>query len=89
MRLIWKTLDGPGRNWRSIAKGLVLVDHLLRHGAERIVSDVQQHIHDIRGLTEFSYLEGHLDRGNGGALGNARSARPLLACDNGRNVVVV
>lgn len=82
MRLVWKTLDGPGRNWRSIAKGLVLVDHLLRHGAERIVSGVQQHIHDIRGLTDFSYLEGHIDRGNPGALGMRNSARLLFGFDS-------
>lgn len=67
-RLLWKTIDGPGRNWRSITKGLVLIDHLLMHGAERIVSDVQQHVHEIRGLTEFRYLEGNVDRGRAGAI---------------------
>lgn len=66
MRLVWRAAEGPPRNWRSIAKALVLIDHLLKHGAEKVVSDVQQHVHDIRTLTEFSYLEGSLDRGHGG-----------------------
>lgn len=67
MRLVWKTVDSAPRNWRSIAKALILVEHLTKHGAEKVVGDVQQHIHDINGLTEFRYYEGHLDRGSGGA----------------------
>lgn len=68
MRLVWKTVESAPRNWRSIAKALILVEHLTKHGAEKVVGDVQQHIHDINALTEFRYFEGHLDRGTGGAL---------------------
>lgn len=66
MRLLWKAVEGPPRNWRSIAKALILVDHILKHGAEKVVADVQQHKHDIAALTDFSYIEGNLDRGSGG-----------------------
>ncbi|CAM9451354.1 unnamed protein product [Scytosiphon promiscuus] len=65
MRLVWKTIESPPRNWRSIAKALILLDHLVKNGAEKVVADVQQHIHDITYLNEFRYMEGHLDRGSG------------------------
>lgn len=68
MRLVWKTVEAPPRNWRSIAKALILVEHLIKNGAEKVVGDVQQHIHDISALTDFRYLEGNLDRGSGGGL---------------------
>lgn len=68
MRLVWKSVDAPPRNWRSIAKALILIDHLIRNGAEKVVGDVQHHIHDIAFLTEFRYLDGNLDRGRGGML---------------------
>lgn len=66
MRLVWKTIDSPPRNWRSIAKALILLDHLVKNGAEKVVADAQQHIHDITYLNEFRYIEGNLDRGSGG-----------------------
>ncbi|CAM9097921.1 unnamed protein product [Discosporangium mesarthrocarpum] len=63
MQTIWRTIEGPPRNWRSISKALQLLDHLLKHGAERITSEARDHIHTIRSLTEFTYYEGHLDKG--------------------------
>jgi len=66
MRLVWKTIESPPRNWRAIAKTLILVDHLMKNGAEKVVGDVQMHIHDIRALSDFRYMEGSLDRGSGG-----------------------
>ncbi|CBJ31753.1 conserved unknown protein [Ectocarpus siliculosus] len=65
MRLVWKTIDSPPRNWRSISKALVLVDHLVKHGAERVVADVQQHVHEIACLNEFRYVENMYDTGGG------------------------
>lgn len=69
MRLVWKTIESAPYNWRSIAKALILVDHLIKNGAEKVVGDVQQHIHDIIALKEFMYQEGGFDRGSGGAPG--------------------
>lgn len=69
MRLLWKAVEAPPRNWRSIAKALILTDHLVKHGPERVVSDAKQHLHDFSALTEFRYMEGNFDRGNGGAPG--------------------
>lgn len=66
MRLVWKTIDSPPRNWRAIAKALILLDHLVKNGAEKVVADAQQHIHDITYLNDFRYIEGNLDRGSGG-----------------------
>ncbi|CAN0500444.1 unnamed protein product [Ectocarpus sp. 8 AP-2014] len=66
MRLVWKTIDSPPRNWRSISKALVLVDHLVKHGAERVVADVQQHVHEIACLNKFRYVENMYDTGGGG-----------------------
>ena len=66
MRMVWKTVESPARNWRAIAKALILVDHLIKNGAEKVVGDVQMHVYDIRALSEFRYMEGNLDRGSGG-----------------------
>ncbi|CAN0355111.1 unnamed protein product, partial [Pylaiella littoralis] len=65
MRLVWKTINSAPRNWRSIAKALILLEHLVKNGAEKVVADVQQHIHDITYLNDFRFTEGNLDRGSG------------------------
>lgn len=67
MRLLWKAVEAPPRNWRSISKALVLADHLLKHGAERVLGDVLQHVHDIDALTDFTYYDGNHDTGAVGA----------------------
>lgn len=71
-------MESAPRNWRSIAKALILVEHLTKHGAEKVVGDVQQHIHDINALAEFRYYEGHLDRGSGGAA-RGNISRPCIS----------
>ncbi|CAM9443166.1 unnamed protein product [Ectocarpus sp. 6 AP-2014] len=63
MQLVWRIIASPPRNWRSISKVLILVDHLVKHGAERVVADVQQHIHDIACLNDFRYVEAMYDTG--------------------------
>lgn len=66
MRMIWKTIDAPPRHWKSKAKALIVLDHLVKNGAERIVADAQQHIHDISYLHEFKYVDSGIEHGTGG-----------------------
>ena len=64
--MIWKTIDSPPRHWRSKAKALILLDHLVKNGAERVVADAQQRIHDITYLNSFKYVDSGLEHGGGG-----------------------
>ncbi|CAM9352176.1 unnamed protein product, partial [Chrysoparadoxa australica] len=63
--LLWKTITSQARNWRSIYKGLILLQHLLINGAERIITDTIEHISELQHLADFAYFEGAMDRGNG------------------------
>ncbi|CAM9105169.1 unnamed protein product [Choristocarpus tenellus] len=65
MRAIWRTLDGPPRNWKSMCKALELLDHLVKNGTERIISEARDHQHSVQALTRFTYHDGNLDRGTG------------------------
>jgi len=55
MPLIWQRLNLPPRNWTVILKTLALLDHLVRHGSQKVIDDDRDHMSTIRGLQEFSY----------------------------------
>ena len=44
-----------------------MLEALLKNGHERVVDDARDHLFRIRTLTDFSYHEGGIDKGNGGA----------------------
>lgn len=48
-------------------QGLTLLDHLVKHGSERVVEDARDHMYNIRTLTDFSYRVEGTEKGAGGA----------------------
>ena len=63
MPLVWERLKSG--NWRIVFKCLVLLEALLKHGSERVVSEVMDRQHEISNFTAFSAHEGDRDRGAG------------------------
>jgi epsin len=65
MEAVWKAINQKGKNWRVVFKGLELMDHLIKNGAERVVDECRERIYTIRTLTEFQYHEDRKDKGAG------------------------
>ena len=63
MPLVWERLKSG--NWRIVFKCLVLLEALLKHGSERVVSEVMDRQYEISNYTSFSVHEGDRDRGAG------------------------
>lgn len=65
-RILWESLDNPRpAAWRVVFKALTLLEHLVKNGSERCVDDARNHSHLLRGLFNFNYYEGTVDRGQG------------------------
>lgn len=64
MKTVWTTLDSTS-SWRKVFKALSLLEHLLKHGNERVIEDARDHMHKLRTLTNFNFYEGSIDRGSG------------------------
>eukprot|EP00979_Chaetoceros_neogracilis_P002747 scaffold451_cov198-Chaetoceros_neogracile.AAC.4 len=65
-RIIWESIDSPRpAAWRVVFKALTLLEHLIKNGSERCVDDGRNHSHALRGLFNFNYYEGTVDRGQG------------------------
>lgn len=65
-RIIWESLDHPRpAAWRVVFKALTLLEHLIKNGSERCVDDGRNNSHILRGLFNFNYYEGTVDRGQG------------------------
>ena len=65
MKAVWASLNHSGKNWRVVFKGLALLEHLIKHGTERVVDDSRDHIHQIRTLNDFSHFVEGVDKGSG------------------------
>lgn len=64
MAMLWKRLNDMGKNWRHCYKGLLLLDYLLKTGADHIVSEVKTNIFAIETLLEFTYVDSRgVDKG--------------------------
>ena len=63
MPLVWERLKSG--NWRIVFKCLVLLEALLKHGSERVVSEVMDRQYEISNYSSFSVHEGDRDRGAG------------------------
>lgn len=57
MRIIWKRLNDNGKNWRHVFKALVLLEHLVKTGSERVVKACKENIHSIQTLKDFQYID--------------------------------
>ena len=65
-QLLWESMEGQRpAAWRIVFKGLTLLEHLVKHGSERVVDDARNHGHVLRSLQQFNYYEGTVDRGLG------------------------
>ncbi len=65
-QMIFDSLDKPRpAAWRVVFKALTLLEHLVKNGSERCVDECRNHSHSLRGLFNFNYYEGTIDRGQG------------------------
>eukprot|EP00040_Diaphanoeca_grandis_P018583 m.97780 g.97780 ORF g.97780 m.97780 type:complete len:496 (+) comp27009_c0_seq1:67-1554(+) len=64
MAMVWKRLNDTGKNWRHVFKGLVLLDYLLKTGAEHVIQEVKQNKFALQCLLEFVYVDSRgVDKG--------------------------
>lgn len=61
--VVWKRLNDHGKNWRHVYKSLVLLDHLIKYGNERVVQQCKENIFAIQTLKDFQYVEDQKDQG--------------------------
>jgi len=60
MGMLWKRIlkdSNEGKNWRRIYKGLLVLAHLLRNGADRVVESARDHISELRNLEHFEFTD--------------------------------
>jgi len=56
--MLWKRLlQDNKQNWRRVYKSLLLLDYLLKNGSERVVTSAREHIYDLRGLENFTFVD--------------------------------
>jgi epsin len=61
--VVWKRLNDHGKNWRHVYKSLVLLDHLIKYGNERVSQQCKENIFAIQTLKDFQYVEEQKDQG--------------------------
>lgn len=58
MSMLWRRmLIDNHTNWRRTYKSLVLLNYLIKNGAERVVTSSREHIYDLRSLENYSYTD--------------------------------
>eukprot|EP00128_Syssomonas_multiformis_P013326 Colp12_sorted_trinity150504_noHs@35394 len=57
MGMIWKRLNDSGKNWRHVYKSLILLDYLVKNGAERVTHAAKENFPIIQTLKDFQYIE--------------------------------
>ncbi|KAJ3159801.1 hypothetical protein HDU86_001453 [Geranomyces michiganensis] len=57
MEMVDKRLNDSGKNWRHVFKALTLLDYLLHTGSEAVITYAREHIHVIKTLKEFQYID--------------------------------
>jgi len=50
-------LQDNRRNWRRTYKSLLLLGYLVKNGSERVVTSAREHIYDLRGLENYSFID--------------------------------
>ncbi len=56
-------MNDHGKNWRHVYKSLVLLDHLIKYGNERVSQQCKENIFSIQTLKDFQYVEDQKDQG--------------------------
>jgi hypothetical protein len=57
MGMLWKRMFPEKKNWRSTYKSLLLLNYLLKHGAEKVVTSAREHLYDLRSLENYSLVD--------------------------------
>lgn len=58
MAMLWRRmLIDNQTNWRRTYKGLVVLNYLIKNGAERVVTSAREHIYDLKSLENYSYVD--------------------------------
>eukprot|EP01029_Cantina_marsupialis_P013622 TRINITY_DN301_c0_g1_i1.p1 TRINITY_DN301_c0_g1~~TRINITY_DN301_c0_g1_i1.p1 ORF type:complete len:494 (-),score=194.94 TRINITY_DN301_c0_g1_i1:208-1689(-) len=66
MESIWEHLDKPGKAWKQMFKALTLLDHLLKHGSERVLGMARRRQIKVSTLMQFAHRdETGVQRGQG------------------------
>lgn len=56
-------MNDHGKNWRHVYKSLVLLDHLIKYGNERVSQQCKENIFTIQTLKDFQHVEDQKDQG--------------------------
>lgn len=58
MGSLWKRmLTDNKRNWRRVYKSLILLNHLIKNGSEKVVSNARDHLYDLRSLETYQFTD--------------------------------
>lgn len=58
MSMLWRRmLIDNHSNWRRTYKSLVVLNYLVKNGAERAVTSAREHIYDLKGLESYAYVD--------------------------------
>lgn len=57
METIWERLNDHGKYWKHVYKALLLLDYLIKNGAEGCVREARVKIIEIKTLTEFQHID--------------------------------
>lgn len=58
MAMLWRRmLIDNQTNWRRTYKSLVVLNYLIKNGAERVVTSAREHIYDLKSLENYSYTD--------------------------------
>ncbi len=59
MNMLWRRIakERDGTQWRKTYKGLLLLQYIVRSGSERVIESGRDHIHELRQLERFEYVD--------------------------------
>ncbi|XP_054264899.1 telomere length regulation protein TEL2 homolog isoform X1 [Macrosteles quadrilineatus] len=58
MTMLWKRmLQDNRKNWRRTYKALLVLNYLVRNGSERVVTSAREHIYDLRGMENYTFVD--------------------------------
>lgn len=58
MAMLWRRmLIDRQTNWRRTYKSLVVLNYLIKNGAERVVTSAREHIYDLKSLENYAYVD--------------------------------
>jgi len=56
MAMVWKRLNDTGKNWRHVYKTLLVMDYLLKTGAEHVIQEVVANKFAVQCLLDFMHV---------------------------------